>query len=128
MKLPYDAYVETAELKVVLEQKKNLETELQNAKAMVGTMQIQKEKMEQEIQLLKSQVTKLCLADPTFSIASELGELTVSNLELNKVQEELDQIKQKLEEKDNLLKESLETQEMLTQQVKLAKDVLAEAK
>ena len=40
----------------------------------------------------------------------------------------MDQIKQKLEDKDNELKESLETQEMLTQQVRLAKDVLAETK
>ena len=67
---------------------------------MVGTMQIQKEEMEHEIQLLKSQVEKQYLADPTFSIASELGELTVSNLELSKLQEDLDQIKQKLEDKD----------------------------
>ena len=92
---------------------------------MVGTMQIQKEEMEQEIQLLKSQVKKLSLADPTFSIASELGELTVSNLELSKLQEELGQIKQKLEDKDNQLKECRKTQEMLTQHVRLTKDVLA---
>ena len=36
--------------------------------------------------------------------------------------------KQNLLEKDNLLKESLETHEMLTQQVRPAKDVLTEAK
>ena len=54
-----------------------------------------------KIQLLKTQVEKLSLADPTFSISFELGELIVSNLELSKLQEELDQIKQKLEEKDN---------------------------
>ena len=54
--------------------------------------------------------------------------MTLSNLELSKLQKELDQIKQKLEEKDNQLKESLETQEMLTQQFRLAKDVLAKAK
>ena len=77
LKLPHDASCETTKMKVVLEEKKNIETELQNAKAMVGTMQIQKEEMEQEIQILKSQVEKLSLADPTFSIASKLGELTV---------------------------------------------------
>ena len=73
--------------------------------------------MEQEIQLLKGQVEKLSLADPTFSIAYELGELTVTNLELRNLQEELDQIKQNLVEKDNQLNESLETQEMLRQWV-----------
>ena len=113
---------------MVLEENENLQAELQNAKAMVGTMQIQKEEMEQEIQLLKSQVEKLSLADPTFSIASELGELGVTNLELGKLHEELDQNKQNVEENYSQLKESLETQEMLTQQVRLGKDVLAEAK
>ena len=81
---------------------------------MVGTIQSQKEELEQEIQLLKGQVEKLSLADPAFSIASELRELIVTNLELGNLQEELDQIKQNLVEKDNQLKESLETWEMLT--------------
>ena len=89
MKLPHDSSMETAELKVVLEEKQNLENELQNAKAMVGTMQSQKEELEHEIYILKGQVEKLSLADPTFSIASELGELTITNLELSKLQEEL---------------------------------------
>ena len=40
----------------------------------------------------------------------------------------MDQIKKNIEEKDNQLKESLETQEVLTQQVRLAKYVLSEAK
>ena len=40
----------------------------------------------------------------------------------------MDQIKQNLEDKDNQLKESLETQKMLTQQVRLAKYVWADAK
>lgn len=41
--------METAELKVVLEEKKNLVTELQNTKSMVGSMQNKKEELEQEI-------------------------------------------------------------------------------
>ena len=100
LKLPHDSHVETIELKVVLEEK-NLETKFQNAKAMVGTMQIKKEELEQEIQLLKQQVEKLSLVDSAFSIASELGELIVTNLELINLQEELDQIKKNLVEKDN---------------------------
>ena len=96
--------METIELKVVLEEKQNLETESQNAKAMVGTMQSRKEELEQEIEILKGQVEKLSLVDPTLSIASELGELTVTNLELNKLQEELNKIMKNLEEKDNQLK------------------------
>jgi len=57
----------------------------------------------------------LYLADPSFSIAFELGKLTVTNLELRNLQEELEKIKQNLIEKDSVLKESLEGQEVLTQ-------------
>ena len=42
LKLPHDSSMETVELKVVLEEKQNLEIELQNAKAMVGSIQSQK--------------------------------------------------------------------------------------
>ena len=71
--------------------------------------------MEHEIHLLKGHVDKLSLTNPTFFIASELGELTITNLEFRNLQEELEQIKQNLLEKDNLLKENLEAYEMLTQ-------------
>ena len=91
--------METVELKVVLEEKQNLETKLKNVKAMVGTIQSQKEELEQESQIIKGQVEKLSLADPTFSISSNLGELIVTNLELDKLLEELDQIKQNLAKK-----------------------------
>lgn len=70
----------------------------------------------------------MSLDDPSFSIASELGELSVTNLELRNIQDELDQVKQEILEKDNLLKESLAAQEVLTQQVRLAKYILIEAK
>ena len=106
--------METVEFKIVLEEKQNLETELQNTKAMVGTIQSQKEELEHEIQILKGKVEKLSLTDPAFSIASDLGELIVTNLELRNLQEELEQIKQNHLEKYNLLTESLETQEILT--------------
>ena len=80
---------------------------------MVGTIQGQKEELEQEIRLLKGQVEKLSLVDPSFSIASELEELIATNMKLRNLQEELEKIKQNLLEKDNMLKESFETQEML---------------
>ena len=46
LKLPHDSHVEIAKLKIVLEEKQNLESELQNTKAMVGTIQGQKEELE----------------------------------------------------------------------------------
>ena len=45
--------------------------------------------------------------DPSFSIACELGELLVTNLELKNLQDELHQVKQDILEKNNLLKEIL---------------------
>ena len=42
LKLPHDSHVETTKLKVILEEKQNFETELQNAKRMVSTLQSQK--------------------------------------------------------------------------------------
>ena len=47
LKLPHDSHVETTELKIVLEEKQNLESELQNTKAMVDTIRGQKEELEQ---------------------------------------------------------------------------------
>ena len=70
----------------------------------------------------------MSLTDPSFSIASELGELSITDLELRDLQDELDKAKQDILEKDNLLKESLAAQEVLTQQVRSAKDILTEAK
>ena len=39
LKIPHDAHVEIAELKVVLQEKQTLEIELQDTKAIVGTFQ-----------------------------------------------------------------------------------------
>ena len=70
----------------------------------------------------------MSLTDPSFSIASKLGELLVTNLELRNLHDELDKAKQDILEKDNLLKESLVAQEVLTQQVRSAKDIIVEEK
>ena len=75
MKMPHEAHVQTAELKRILQKKESLESELQNIRAMVGTFEIQKEKLEYQIQSLKTQVELLSLVDPNFSLVSELGKL-----------------------------------------------------
>ena len=68
------------------------------------------------------------MVDPSFFIAFELGKLSIINLELKNLKDELDQAKQDILEKYNLLKESLAAQEVLTQHVRLAKYILTEAK
>ena len=47
LKLPHDSHVETTELKIVLEEKQNMESELQNTKGTVVTIEGQKEELEQ---------------------------------------------------------------------------------
>ena len=55
-KIPHDSHVETAELKVVLQEKQALEIELQDTKAIVQTFQNQKEVLESKIQILKKEI------------------------------------------------------------------------
>ena len=59
LKIPHDAHVETAELKVVLQEKQVMESELQDTKAIVGTFQNQKEELESQIQILNNEIEKL---------------------------------------------------------------------
>ena len=41
--MPHGAHVQTAELNIVLQEKESLENELQNTRAMVGTIKTRKE-------------------------------------------------------------------------------------
>ena len=93
LKMPHEPHVHTAELKIVLQEKEILENKLQNTKAIVGTITDQKEILEGQIKLLKDQVSLLSSFDPNFSLASELGNLSVKEVEFNKIQEELETTK-----------------------------------
>ena len=115
MEITHDAHVETVELKVVLQEKQALETELQDTKAIVGTFQNQKEILEIQIQILENEIEQLSLKDPNFSIANELGKLLVKDTEVKTLQEDLAKAKQDTLDKDKLLQESLANQESLTQ-------------
>ena len=128
LKIPHDSHVETAELKVVLQEKQALENELQDTKAIVGPFQNQKEELESQIQILKNEVEQMSLVDPNFSIATELGKLSVKDMEMKTLQEGLAKAKQYILEKDKLLKEILSNQELLTQQLRSTKDSLIDAK
>ena len=90
IKMPHEAHVQTAKLKIVLQEKEILENELQNTKAIVGTITDHKEILEGQIKLLKDQVDWLSSSDPKFSLVLELGNLSVKEVEFNKIQEELE--------------------------------------
>ena len=68
LKMPHEAHVQIAELKIVLQEKEILENELQNTKEIVGTIMNQKEILEGQIKLLKDQVDRLSLFDPNYSL------------------------------------------------------------
>ena len=107
LKIPHDAHVEIVELKVVLQEKQALESELQDTKAIVGTFPNQKEELESQIQILIDKIEQLSLTNPNFSIANELGKLSVKDMKVKILQEDLAKAKQDTIEKDKLLQESL---------------------
>ena len=47
--MPHEAYVQTVELKIVLQEKETLENELQNTKAIVGILKNHKEEFKHQI-------------------------------------------------------------------------------
>ena len=99
MKIPHDAHVETTELKVALQEKQALKTKLQDTKAIVVTFQKKKDELESQIQILKNEVEQLSVTNPNFSIANELGKLSVKDMEVKTLQEDLAKAKQDTLEK-----------------------------
>lgn len=128
MEIPHDAHVESAEMKVVLQEKQALETELQDTKAIIGTFQNQKEVLESHIQTLKNEIEQLLLIDPNFSISNELGKLSIKDMEVKTLQEDLDKVKQDTLDKDRLLQEILANKGSLTQQLRSTNKSLIDAK
>ena len=62
----------------------------------------------------------MSLTYPNFCIAFELGKLSVTSLELRNLQDEFNKDKHDILEKNNLLNESLEAQEVLTLESKIS--------
>lgn len=103
LKLPTERVVQTVELKIVLQEKEVLQTELKNTNAIVDTIRDEKASLEDQIKDLKEKVDNMTIVDPSLSLAYELGILSVKELELKNAQEELDKVKKTLENKINLV-------------------------
>lgn len=106
LKLPAKSVVQIIELKTFLQEKEVLQTELQNTKAIVGTIRDEKAALEDQIKVLKEKVDNMTIVDPSLSLASELGSLSVKELELKNAQEELVVVKRILVDKIKLLTET----------------------
>ena len=128
LKLPSEGAVQTIELKIVLQEKEVLQTKLQNTKSIVGTIKDEKYALEDKIKYLKDKVDKMSIADPSIYLASELGILSVKELELKKVQDELEEAKKSVLDKDKLLAESLTNTNNLQRQVKPIRHALKDTK
>lgn len=60
LKLPSEGVVQTVELKIVLQEKEVLQTELQNTKAIVSTIRDEKVALEYHNKALKEKVDYYC--------------------------------------------------------------------
>ena len=66
----------------------------------------------------------MTIVDPSLSLASELGSLSVKELELKNAQEELEEVKKSLLDKTKLLTESSTENENLRRQIEASRQAL----
>ena len=84
MKIPQDSYVQTSKLKIVMEEKDSLQKQLIDSQANFSSCNNQKLLLEEQVKLLKEKIDQGSSADPSFSLATELGNLSVKDIELKK--------------------------------------------
>ena len=128
LKLLVESPVKTFELKTVLQEKEDLQTKLQNTKAIVGTIKDEKAILEDQIKKLNEKFDNMTTIDSSISLALELGSLSVKELELKNTQDELVETKKTLEDKVRVLTETTTKNENLRKQVKEGKHALRDTK
>lgn len=89
LKIPQDGHLQTTELKTVLEENESLQKQLLGNKATIATFTKQKKVLEDQIKLLKEEVDQISSSDTDFNLGTELGILSMKDLELMKMQDEL---------------------------------------
>ena len=89
LKIPQEAYVQTSELKTVMEEKESLQKQLIDSQANYDVCNNQKVLLEEKIKLLQEKVDQGSSTDPSFAFASKLGSLSIKDIELKKAQDEL---------------------------------------
>ena len=77
---------------------------------------------------MKEKVDQMSVIDPSLTLASELGNLSVKDLEVKKVQEEMQEAKKDILNKDKLLAEIFADKENLKRQVEVVTQALKDAK
>ena len=70
----------------------------------------------------------MSIVDPGITLAFELGNLSVKELELKKLQDEIEEAKQDILEKEKLLADSSVEKENIQRQVEASRQALKDAK
>ena len=89
LKMPHEDPIQTVELKTILQEKEVLQNEIQNTKAIVGMIKDHKTALEYQVKILKEKVEQLSISDPSLTLVTKLGNMSVKEIELRKIQEEL---------------------------------------
>ena len=84
LKIPQEVYVQTSELKIVMEEKESLQKQLINSQANFASCNNQKILLEEEVKLLQEKIDQGSSANPSFALASELSSLSIKDIELKK--------------------------------------------
>ena len=106
LKIPQEAYVQTSELKIVMEEKESLQKQLIDSQANFASCNNQKILLEEQIKLLQEKVDQGSSTDPSFDLASEVDSLSVKDIELKKAHDELLLVKKQVQDKDALLQDA----------------------
>ena len=123
-----ESLVQTIELKTILHEKEDLQIKLQNTKAIVGTIKDEKADLEDQIKKLNEKFDKMTIVDSSISLASELGSLSVKDLELKNTQDELAETKKTLANKVRVLTETTTENKNLRKLVEVGKQALRDTK
>jgi hypothetical protein len=106
LKISQEAYVQTSELKIVMEEKESLQKQLIDSQANFAACNNQKILLEEQIKLLQEKIDQGSSTDLSFVLASELGSLFVKDIELKKAQDELLLVKKHVQDKEALLQDA----------------------
>lgn len=117
--------MQTIELKTILQEKEDLQTELHNTKAIAGTIKYEKAALEDQIKNLNEKFDNMTIVDSSIYLASKLGSLSVKEIELKNTQDELEETKKTLVDKVRVLTETTtENENLRKQEIKKLKDYL----
>ena len=106
LKILQEDYVQNSELKIITKEKDSLQKQLIDNQANFASCNNQKLLLEEQVKLLKEKIDQGSSTDPSFVLASELGNLSIKHVELNKAQDELLLVRKQVHEKEALLQDA----------------------